>query len=1174
VLALTREDGRADLVAAHRLVDLLRQARPMPRLVVLNSCSGAESGATDLFSGSAAALVRGGVSAVAAMQYEISDPAAVAFARGFYAAIARGRGVDDAVTSGRVAILGVSDRTLEWVTPVLYLRGHDTQLFVLLPAATSHPAAEHVGREHSGAEHTNVADTDGTRQFPFAVNIAAPKVTLETGGLDAEGTVPPTPVRVFISYAHDDPVHEARVRDFWQFLRDSGVDARADLAAAERRQDWVMWMTREIRAAERVLVVASPEYKRRAEGDAGPGEGRGVQFEVGLIQERLYADQRAGMNQVLPVVLPGCSADGIPMWLRPVSTTHYVVSEYTVDGAEKLLRLLTGQPWAIERPLGSVPVLPPWDIATSGSALRRTEPLPSDKPQVPPAGISGKPPVSAGQAAAEDRVLSAARQVQGGRFDVVAEGGCGKTTLLNKLTTGLRNLSYATLSITVSPPSNAPDTTDELDRMRGDEATYRELIAWMANDISKACADGAETPRILEERIGKRIQEQMRAARYAESRDSGSAVDLLRARGLASKAEFVAAMEKLASYCRVAVLVDDLHLILGTGAGRWLLGAFGELPQVLIVYARRPDAGREVADPRAEILRLEPMTEDETRAFARRELTGWAPAEAAEIGSLVFNVTGGYPVWVTSCFQMIASDEQPGAVLGQVRARLLGAPGPDRLQARFRDYVDDFAAGILGDRTPLFDQLAVLRRVTRDMLITLLGKRSFGRGDASRLFDWLRRSAFMTAIDDDDESIRLHDLIRRQMEARLRQHDVMAYRELHATAERYYRSRMDLDEDQRENDSPYQLGTRYEDPEWQRDSREWLHHAGQVDDAGFAVVERALVRLFFDAFWWWDSDSGTQSGYCEKLLTDYRMLPRRQTGDGWLSLLEEFYRSYVAGTANRITGQDGERWARTDDALRRLWLSYQLSHERIPEDRDLRRIQILICIYRGDAAWYGSTGDDASRQEAADWYKAAEQASSACDEDKWIANWAMFYQADLWVETDPDRAAQLVRGLGRRIDVGEDEEDNELRVHLTWLYGDLAWRDGDQPRSFDIYARAVLHAFVFHVRQLHMPQNPDRFTVSVYQLILDRTRRRLDEARADGLNEVADAAVVRTRGLFGPYWEHVRTDPDNENGFPPQPQESDLNRLDTPFAGNVMWVIDNMSGQLNAPLNAPLDYGT
>ena len=157
VLALTGEDGRADLVAAHRMVDLLRQARPMPRLVVLNSCSGAAGGVSDLFSGTAAALVRGGVSAVAAMQYEISDSAAVAFARGFYAAIARGRGVDDAVSSGRVAILGVSDRTLEWVTPVLYLRGHDTHLFTL-PAS-----AEGTGSTRGGQPGDTVSSGAASR---------------------------------------------------------------------------------------------------------------------------------------------------------------------------------------------------------------------------------------------------------------------------------------------------------------------------------------------------------------------------------------------------------------------------------------------------------------------------------------------------------------------------------------------------------------------------------------------------------------------------------------------------------------------------------------------------------------------------------------------------------------------------------------------------------------------------------------------------------------------------------------------------------------------------------------------------------------------------------------------------------------------------------------------------
>ena len=76
------------------------------------------------------------------MQYPISDAAAVAFARGFYTAIANGRGVDDATSSGRVAILGTRTRTLEWVTPVMYLRGRESRLFTLHPPTPSHPAAD------------------------------------------------------------------------------------------------------------------------------------------------------------------------------------------------------------------------------------------------------------------------------------------------------------------------------------------------------------------------------------------------------------------------------------------------------------------------------------------------------------------------------------------------------------------------------------------------------------------------------------------------------------------------------------------------------------------------------------------------------------------------------------------------------------------------------------------------------------------------------------------------------------------------------------------------------------------------------------------------------------------------------------------------------------------------
>ena len=127
ILTLVGDDGRANRVEGSRFADLLRQAWPMPRLVVLNSSVSATSSSEDMLLATAATLVRGGVSAVAAMQFEITDNAAIAFYHGFYNAIAHGRSVDEAFGSGRVAILGSSAATLEWLTPVLYMGGMDSE---------------------------------------------------------------------------------------------------------------------------------------------------------------------------------------------------------------------------------------------------------------------------------------------------------------------------------------------------------------------------------------------------------------------------------------------------------------------------------------------------------------------------------------------------------------------------------------------------------------------------------------------------------------------------------------------------------------------------------------------------------------------------------------------------------------------------------------------------------------------------------------------------------------------------------------------------------------------------------------------------------------------------------------------------------------------------------------
>jgi hypothetical protein len=159
VIALVGDDGGLHLVEADRLAGLLNEARPTPRLVVLNSCQSGRSGTQDLFSSTAATLVRRGISAVAAMQFSISDAGATKFARGLYSALASGRSIGDAMGSGRVGLLSTPG-SLEWVTPVLYVRGDTSTLFTITPAPA--PSARPLeGQTRTGPSKTTLAVIGG-----------------------------------------------------------------------------------------------------------------------------------------------------------------------------------------------------------------------------------------------------------------------------------------------------------------------------------------------------------------------------------------------------------------------------------------------------------------------------------------------------------------------------------------------------------------------------------------------------------------------------------------------------------------------------------------------------------------------------------------------------------------------------------------------------------------------------------------------------------------------------------------------------------------------------------------------------------------------------------------------------------------------------------------------------
>lgn len=124
-----------------RLIDGVALSRELSeestiRLVLLNSCQSARRAERDPFAGIASSIVAREIPAVVAMQFPISDRAAKVFSEEFYRAISENLPIDSAISEARRAIANRIGNA-EWVTPALYMRSSDGQLF--RPVVSSAP---------------------------------------------------------------------------------------------------------------------------------------------------------------------------------------------------------------------------------------------------------------------------------------------------------------------------------------------------------------------------------------------------------------------------------------------------------------------------------------------------------------------------------------------------------------------------------------------------------------------------------------------------------------------------------------------------------------------------------------------------------------------------------------------------------------------------------------------------------------------------------------------------------------------------------------------------------------------------------------------------------------------------------------------------------------------------
>lgn len=117
-------DGRPRKLSAQVLKTFLHDESSLC-LAVLNACKGARSSQQDPFAGTAQSLLAAGVPAVIAMQFAVSDEAAITFSSSFYRALANSLPVDAALGEARKTMFAAAETSVEWGTPVLFLRAED-----------------------------------------------------------------------------------------------------------------------------------------------------------------------------------------------------------------------------------------------------------------------------------------------------------------------------------------------------------------------------------------------------------------------------------------------------------------------------------------------------------------------------------------------------------------------------------------------------------------------------------------------------------------------------------------------------------------------------------------------------------------------------------------------------------------------------------------------------------------------------------------------------------------------------------------------------------------------------------------------------------------------------------------------------------------------------------------
>jgi hypothetical protein len=154
--------------------------------------------------------------------------------------------------------------------------------------------------------------------------------------------------KVFISYSHDDADHKRWVLKLATDLRLNGVDATIDQWDLSPGQDTVSFMTNGIAHADRVLLICSENYIKKAELGSG-----GVGYERMIVTSE-FVDS-IDTKKFIPIIRSNSSSKKMPNHIGARLYVDFTSDDKYAGSLEQLVREILGEPALPKPALGASP---------------------------------------------------------------------------------------------------------------------------------------------------------------------------------------------------------------------------------------------------------------------------------------------------------------------------------------------------------------------------------------------------------------------------------------------------------------------------------------------------------------------------------------------------------------------------------------------------------------------------------------------------------------------------------------------------------------------------------------------------------------------------------------------------------------------------------------------------